>query len=142
MNLLFFLTPKATCAYLYNDYTLRQALERMENSGYTALPILTRDGSYCGTLTEGDLLWAVKNLCCMDLRDTEEHNIMEISHHKDNVPVSVSTDMQDLLLKATDQNFVPVVDDKGDFIGIVTRRAIMRFCLEQFIVPRLEGVAT
>ena len=114
----------------------------MENSGYAALPILHRDGSYCGTLTEGDLLWAVKNLCCMDLRDTEEHNIMEISHHKDNVPVSVSTDMQDLLLKATDQNFVPVVDDKGDFIGIVTRRAIMRFCLEQFIAPRLEGVAT
>ena len=50
--------------------------------------------------------------------------------------------LQDLLLKATDQNFVPVVDDKGDFIGIVTRRAIMRFCLEQFIAPRLEGVAT
>ena len=55
MNLLFFLTPKANCAYLYDDFTLRQALERMEKSGYSALPILRRDGSYCGTLTEGDL---------------------------------------------------------------------------------------
>ena len=140
LNLLFFLTPKATCTYLYNDYTLRQALERMENSGYTALPILTRGGGYCGTLTEGDLLWAVKNLCCMDLRDTENHNIMEISHRRDNLPVSVSTDMQSLLLKATDQNFVPVVDDKGDFIGIVTRRAIMRFCLENLIAPQIAEV--
>ena len=137
LNLLFFLTPKSSCSYLYDDYTLRQALERMEHSGYTALPILSRSGEYRGTLTEGDLLWAVKNLCCMDLRDTEEHGIMSISHRRDNLPVSVSTDMQELLLKATDQNFVPVVDDKGAFIGIVTRRAIMRYCLEQYIAPQL-----
>ena len=131
MNLLFFLTPKATCAYLFDDFSLRQAMERMESSGYTALPILRRDGSYCGTLTEGDLLWAVKNLCLMDMREAEKHNIMDIVHRRDNVPVSVSTDMQEILLRASDQNFVPVVDDKNAFIGIVTRRAIMRYWLEQ-----------
>ena len=136
MNLVFFLTPKANCAYLYEDFTLRQALERMEHSGYAAIPILARNGLYCGTLTEGDLLWAIKNLCCMDLRDTEKHNIMEITHRKDNLPVSVSTDMQELVLKATDQNFVPVIDDKGDFIGIITRRSIMRYCLENYILPK------
>ena len=137
MNILFFLTPKAMCAYIEAGDTLRQAMERMEHSGYTALPILSRSGEYRGTLTEGDLLWAVKNLCCMDLRDTEEHGIMSIGHRKDNLPVSVSTDMQELLLRATDQNFVPVVDDKGAFIGIVTRRAIMRYCLEHYIAPQL-----
>ncbi|MBO2527933.1 MAG: CBS domain-containing protein [Clostridiales bacterium] len=126
MNLLFYLTPKANCSYLYDDFTLRQAIERMEVSGYTALPILRRDGSYCGTLTEGDLLWAVKNLCIMDMRETEKYNIMDISHRRDNVPVSVTTGMEELLLRASDQNFVPVVDDKGAFIGIVTRRAILR----------------
>ncbi|MDR0889216.1 MAG: CBS domain-containing protein [Oscillospiraceae bacterium] len=136
MNLLFFLTPKAICSYLYNDYTLRQAIERMEHGRFTALPILTREGMYCGTLTEGDLLWAVKNLGCLDMRKAEEHSIMEIAHRKDFLPVSVCTQMKDLLLKATDQNFVPVVDDKGDFIGIVTRRAIMRYCLDTYIMPQ------
>ena len=63
MNILFFLTPKASCSYLRADDSMRQALERMEASGYAALPILAKDGSYCGTLTEGDLLWAIKNLC-------------------------------------------------------------------------------
>ena len=67
----------------------------------------------------------------MDMRDAENHGIMDITHRKDNVPVSVSTDMQELLLKASDQNFVPVVDDKNAFIGIVTRRAIMRYWLSQ-----------
>ena len=135
MNILFFLTPKAMCAYIESDDTLRQAMERMEHSGYAALPVLDKSGKYCGVVTEGDLLWATKKLCCMDFRDTEEHSIMEIAHRRDNLPVSVSTDMQDLLVKATDQNFVPVVDDKGDFIGIVTRRAIMRYFLEQMRVP-------
>ena len=51
---------------------------------------------------------------------------MDISHHKDNVPVSVTTDMAELVNRAVDQNFVPVVDDKGAFIGLITRRAILR----------------
>ena len=132
MNLIFFLTPKASCAYLYDDYSLRQAIERMESTGYAALPILSKSGQNRGTLNEGDLLWAVKNLCCLDLRDAENHSIMDITHRRDNEAVSVTADMQTLLMKATDQNFVPVVDDKGDFIGIVTRRAIMRYWLEKF----------
>ena len=131
MNLLFFLTPKAVCSYLYDDFTVRQALEKMENSGYAALPILSRSGQYRGTLTEGDLLWGVKKICTNDLRAAENHNIMEIAHRKDNEAVPVTVNMQSLLQKAVDQNFVPVIDDKQDFIGIVTRRAIMRYWLEQ-----------
>ena len=128
MNILFFLTPKGMCAFLNDDDTLRQALERMEAAGYAALPILNKRGEDCGTLTEGDLLWAVKNLCGMDLRQTEDHRIMEISHRRDNVPVKVSTTMQELIDRASEQNFVPVIDDKNAFIGIVTRRAIMKYC--------------
>ena len=128
MNILFFLTPKSTCAYLEDDDTMRQALERMESAGYSALPILNKKGEYCGTLTEGDLLWALKNLCCMDLRQTENHRIMEIAHRRDNVPVTVTTSMQDLIARASEQNFVPVIDDRNAFIGIVTRRSIMRYC--------------
>ena len=61
-NILFFLKPKAMCAFLHDDDTLRQALEKMETAGYAALPILNKRGEYRGTLTEGDLLWALKNL--------------------------------------------------------------------------------
>ena len=37
MNILFFLTPKAMCAYIEAGDTLRQAMERMEHSGYCLL---------------------------------------------------------------------------------------------------------
>ena len=127
-NILFFLIPKAMCAYLHDDYTVRQALEKMEAANLGALPILNRRGEYRGTLTEGDLLWALKNQCYMDIRQAEAHRIMEIPHRKDYMPVRVNTDMHDLVERAGTQNFVPVVDDQDAFIGLVTRSSIIRYC--------------
>lgn len=127
-NVLFFLTPKAMCAFVYDDYTIRQALEKMESAGYSALPILSRRGEYRGTVTEGDLLWALKNLCYMDMRQAEARRILEINRKKDNVAVRVTTSMYDLVQQASTQNFVPVVDDKDAFIGIITRGAIIKYC--------------
>ena len=127
-NILFFLTPKAMCVYLYDDYTVRQALEKMEVAGYAALPILTRDGEYQGTLTEGDVLWAMKNLCNLNLKQAEKVRIMDISRRRDNLPVPVNTTMHELVERAQTQNFVPVVDDKDTFIGIITRSSIIKYC--------------
>ena len=130
-NILFFLTPKAMCAFVYDDYIIRQALEKMESSGFAALPILTKRGEYRGTLTEGDLLWALKNMCYLDMRQAEARRIMEISRRRDNVPVRVTANMHDLVERASAQNFVPVVDDKDAFIGIITRSAIIKYCSGQ-----------
>ena len=128
-NILFFLTPKAMCSFVYDDFTIRQALEKMESSNYAALPILNKRGEYRGSLTEGDLLWALKNICYMDMRQAESRKIMEITRRKDNIPVKVTADMHDLVQRASTQNFVPVVDDKDAFIGIITRSAIIKYCM-------------
>ena len=133
-NILFFLLPKAMCAYLYDDATIRQAIEKMEAAGYTSIPLLNKQGEYRGTLTEGDLLWALRCLCDLDMRQAEAHRICEISRRKDNVPVRVTTSMHDLIDRASTQNFVPVVDDKEAFIGIVTRRSIIQYC-KQTLFP-------
>ena len=130
-NVLFFLTPKAMCAFVYDDFSVRQALEKMESAGYAALPILNKRGEYRGSLTEGDLLWALKNMCYMDMRQAEARKIMEISRRRDNIPVRVTTTMHDLVERASTQNFVPVVDDKDAFIGIITRSAIIKYCQQQ-----------
>ncbi len=127
-NILFFLTPKAMCAFVYDDYTIRQALEKMEIAGYSSLPILNKRGEYRGSITEGDLLWALKNICYMDMRQAEARRIMEIDRKKDNISVRVTTSMQDLVQRASTQNFVPVVDDKDAFIGLITRSAIIKYC--------------
>ena len=131
MNILFFLTPKAMCANVDADDTIREAMGRMESAGYAALPILNRDGSYAGVLTEGDLLWALKRICGMDLRCAEQHGIREIVPRREVQAVTVTTRVEDLLNVAAEQNFVPVVDDRGMFVGIVTRRSILNYYREK-----------
>jgi len=70
-------------------------------------------------------------MCAMDMKQAEAQKIMNISRRKDNVPVTVTTSMQELVERSSTQNFVPVVDDKDTFIGIVTRSAIIKFCRQQ-----------
>lgn len=57
MNVLLYLLPKAEVEYVYDDYTVRQALEKMEYHHYSTIPVITRQGKYAGSISEGDLLW-------------------------------------------------------------------------------------
>jgi CBS domain-containing protein len=131
MNILFFITPKSEVACVYEDDSLRQALERMEYHQYASVPMLRRDGKYVGTLTEGDLLWGIKNQYNLNLREAESMPVTTISRRMDYLPVNGKSDMEGLVDKALNQNFVPVVDDRGYFIGIITRKDIIRYFYEK-----------
>ena len=67
MNILFFLIPKSEVAYIFEDETLRQPLEKMEHRKYSCIPILTMDGKYLGTISEGDLLWGMRHADIHDI---------------------------------------------------------------------------
>lgn len=127
MNILFFLTPKESVATVEETDTLRQVLEKMEHHGYTAIPMLSAGGKYVGTITEGDLLWFLKDRNFPELKLLEDMPITSIERRRDNRAVNVQETMEDLFDKVTNQNFVPVVDDKSVFIGIVTRKDILLY---------------
>ena len=71
MNIVMLLKPKCDVAFLYEDYTLRQGLEKMRYHGYTAIPVNARDGTYVGTVSEGDFLWSVLDNGGQSLKDEE-----------------------------------------------------------------------
>ena len=130
MNVLHFLTPKNEVAFLYDDFSLRQALEKMEYHQYSAIPIITREGKYVGVITEGDLLWDIKNHDFMNLRFAEDEALCDIHRRTNAQAVRINTSIEDLIVSAMSQNFVPVVDDRDMFIGIVKRKEIIRYCYE------------
>ena len=105
MNILFFLTPKSDVAFIYSDANLREAIDLMEAHRYSALPSHMNQS----------------------LKDMELISIMEVKRRQDNSPVNAGAKMEDLLDKAMQQNFVPVLDDNKSFIGIITRRDIMKY---------------
>lgn len=127
MNILFFLKPKNELAFIYDYHTVRQALEIMEYHKYSSVSILNRDGKYIGSITEGDLLWGLKKRNLLNLKDAEDISIMKIERRLDYQCVSAESDMEDLIGKVMEQNFVPVVDDQEHFIGIITRRDIIGY---------------
>lgn len=131
MNLLFFLTPKQDVAYIYDDFTLRQTLEKMEHHRYSSIPILNRAGEYVGTITEGDLLWYIKNQLGLSIERAEDLPISAVPRKRDYMPVPVTTSMDELVAAAMTQNFVPVLDDKKSFIGLVKRNALIQYCYDQ-----------
>lgn len=137
MNILFFLTPKENVAHIDDNDTLRQAIEKMEHRGYSAIPILTQDGKYIGTVTEGDLLWYLKNQNFPGLREMEELSIMDVERRRDNEAVNISISMEGLVDKIANQNFVPVVDDNNVFIGIITRKDIILYLTNKELVETL-----
>ena len=135
MNIAYFLLPKNRVAYLYDDYTFRQGLEKMRHHGYTAIPVISRDGKYVGTVIEGDFLWRLlsdeqdsQRACSM--KDLEQLRVRDILRETQYLPVRITVSMEELLSSAMNQNFIPVVDDTGSFIGIVTRKDIIRYFAE------------
>ena len=134
MNIASFLIPRSMVTYLYDDFSLRQALEKMKYHGRTAVPVITRENKYVGTLSEGDLLWHLtdymkdseKNKKSVDFRDFESIFLKDFLCKGNNPPVRIGTTYIELVDRAINQNFIPVIDDRDSFIGIVTRKSIIR----------------
>ena len=131
MNILFFITSKSETAYIYDDFTLRQVIEKMEHHKYTAIPILNRSGNYIGTVTEGDLLRIIKEQYSLSLHAAEDIPIWQVPRRWAYESVNINCNIEDLIELSMQQNFVPVVDDEGRFIGIIRRKDIIQYCYEK-----------
>ena len=131
MNILFFLKPKSEVAYIEDDSTLRQALESMEYHKYSAIPMLNKEGEFVGTITEGDLLWKIKEEGNLSVKSAENILIKNCMCSRPFNVVAADAKMEDLIKTAMNQNFVPVVDDQNKFIGIITRKSIIEYCYDK-----------
>jgi len=128
MNIAFFLLPKQEVVSVADSATLRQTLERMEHHRYTAVPVISESGEYRATVTEGDLLWFLKNHPSLSFDQLHRVSLSEVPMRINNLPVRIDAEMTDLITLAKTQNFVPVVDDMNHFIGIVRRSDIIDYC--------------
>jgi predicted transcriptional regulator len=113
----------------------------MRHHGYTAIPVISRSGQYVGTVSEGDFLW---QLVSEDhhhprtMKELEHLRVRDILQEDSYPSVHITVSMEELLSSAMKQNFIPVVDDPGSFIGIVTRKDIIRYFAEQKMAAEQE----
>lgn len=130
MNALMLLKPKSEVEYLIDTYTVRQGLEVIRAHSYAAIPVITKEGLYVGSVSEGDFLWhMVDNPAYGSIRAYETESIHSIIRPEWIPAVSVNVSMDTLIERSANQNFIPVTDDRGYFIGIITRKTIIQtFC--------------
>lgn len=124
------LKPKDTVKYIYDNYTLRQGFEKMRAHSYTAIPVINTDGKYVGTVSEGDFLYNIIDKDSQKIKDLESYYVRDILRSGFNPAVKINVSMDELLQRAMKQNFIPVTDARGSFIGIVTRQDIIKYFTE------------
>ncbi len=124
MNISFFLKPKVEVSYLTESCPVQKAIDDMLHSGFTAIPVVDAKGKYAGTITEGDFLRLVLHYPKETLEQLTVGQVELRVHHRS---VSIDARMEDMVDLVTAQNFVPVVDGRGIFCGIVTRRDVITY---------------
>ena len=111
---------------MYEDSTLRQALEKLRTHNYTAIPVIARSGEYIGTISDGDCLWFLVDNNVGDMHAAENYPVKKLLVKERHHPVNIASTMQDLLAGVMDKNFVPVVDGRNMFMGIITRKDVLK----------------
>lgn len=127
MNLFKALTPKMMTFYLDTKTTIRQALEKFDVHKFSVVPIIDEEGNYVTTVSEGDILRFIKNECDFNIRKAEDTLVMDIEHYRSYRALSQDGEDNEIIDLIMSQNFIPIVDDRGKYIGIIKRKEILRY---------------
>ena len=130
MYILHFLTPKANTSFLEYDVTIRQALEKFDYHKYSVVPLIDKEGKYISTLSEGDLLRFIKNDNNFDIAVAENKSIKEINPYRPYKAISINSDIEEVIKLSLNQNFIPIIDDRGTYIGIIKRKDIIEYMMQ------------
>ena len=125
------LTPKKITSFLLDISTIRQAIEKFDAHKFSVVPLVDLEGHYVGTLSEGDVLRFIKNHSNFNLKLAENMAVKDIDHYRPYQAVKVDALISEVFALSLEQNFVPVVDDKDVYIGIITRKAVIQYLSEK-----------
>ena len=132
MNIMRFVIPKSLVEYVTVDSTVRQALEKMRFHRYVAIPVIDGEGKYVGTLRNDDILSYFLDSGSFDTRTAERDRVVDVIDGIYSPPVYHDSSMEQLIDRVREHNFVPVVDDRGCFVGIILRRDILNFLFNHY----------
>ncbi len=124
------LTPKTKVEYLYNDITVGEAIAKMKRRRYALIPVLERNSNrYLYSISSGDLLYKITEIG--DVKKAESLPLSEVEINRLVIPAAQVRDIESLGDLLSSQNFVPIVDEKGIFLGLVTRRSVFNYLLAE-----------
>ncbi len=131
MNIFDFFTPKSETYYMHTKSTVRQAIEKFDHHKLGVVPLIDENGAYVSTISEGDILRYIKNAAGFDIAIAENTLLDEVDRYRPYKAYNISVSMDEVIKIAFDQNFVPIVDDRGYYMGIVKRKTLLELLYEK-----------
>ena len=125
LNVIKLLTPKSNTGWIYNDFSIRQAFEKINHYGYKAMPIVDSYGYYKGVISTDDILNYIREKQIIDDKSLEKYYISSISHIWSVKALNCNASEEEVIDRINDCNFVPLIDDRGAYIGIITRKSVI-----------------
>ena len=94
---------------------------------FTVVPVLNSDGEYVGTISEGDLLRFIVAQDGIDKEECESILIKDIDKYRSYTAVKVDASFDEIYEASLIQNFIPIVDDRNVFIGLIRRKEVVSY---------------
>ena len=125
MNTAKLINTKTMVAYIYGDLSAKEGLKEFIAHGFTAVPVIDREGMYLGVVSERDFLYRLLDAGSVEAADANGHTVADLVSDTRFEAVTIHADMDILFYRIIAQNFVPVIDSRGMFSGIVTRKDVL-----------------
>ena len=105
---------------------------------YVAIPVLNEDGIYVGTLRNDDILGYIFDSGALNFKKAERDSVLSILDTEYSKPLYHNAPVEELIETVKEHNFVPVVDDRGCFIGLILRRDVLDFLHKYYLDSEKE----
>lgn len=130
MTLLSTLIPKSDVACLDGDDTLRAAVAKMAHHRYATIPVIGSQGHYLYCISTGDILFYLQEHD-LTLREMENVSLSVVPIYRPLTALPLTSDEQNIKEALLNQTFVPMVDERGIFVGIITRKSLTQYLLKE-----------
>jgi CBS domain-containing protein len=115
---------KDSIVTVHPDWTLERALLRLTRSGYSSVPVINSENQVEGLISKTlilDFMSENQNINYNDLPLFQVHQAMNKNYMGiwENTPLSFALELM------IDRSYVPIIDQKNMFVGILTRQAVL-----------------
>lgn len=119
-----YLIPAKDLAIVVDTHNMDHVLLLMTNNGYSRIPVITKDKIYRGTVSISDIMTyqAEQDLADWELSQTDV--ALAVNDKLETILSDAS--LTEVMHKLVDNPFLPVLDKSSHFLGIITRRSILK----------------
>lgn len=119
-----YLTPAEDVAVFIDTHNTDHVLLLLARNGFSRVPVITKDKTYVGTISVSDIV----NYQLQHNYSNEKMADLDIAHMVNGKigTVSVDADLTEVMHKLVDYPFLPVLDSEQTFVGIITRKSILK----------------